>query len=167
MKPDPLPSRDFQSLASTGRQAGSAFVHVALGVLWRDAGRQREILLTKRPAGVHRAGDWELPGGKVEDSESPVDALKREVREELDVNVDNLSITWLCICEHEYDDRTVRLETFLVHLPSGTEPGARKRFEHQWLPVEAIDTVQFPPANAPITREIIRRLTPYPVDHGS
>ncbi|HET7301385.1 MAG TPA: (deoxy)nucleoside triphosphate pyrophosphohydrolase [Oleiagrimonas sp.] len=55
-------------------------MHVAAGVLVDAEGR---VLLAERPPGKHLAGDWEFPGGKLEPGETAVDALRRELREEL------------------------------------------------------------------------------------
>ena len=49
--------------------------------------RDDEFLLTRRAADSHLGGRWEFPGGKVDDDESPEDALHREIREELGVRV--------------------------------------------------------------------------------
>ena len=59
-------------------------VIVAAAALVRDDGR---LLLAQRPEGKTMAGLWEFPGGKVEAGESPQAALKRELREELSVDV--------------------------------------------------------------------------------
>jgi 8-oxo-dGTP diphosphatase len=65
-------------------------VEVAVGVLVRDDG---DFLLTSRPAGKEYAGYWEFPGGKLETGESVEQALKRELHEELGIEV-MLSEPW-------------------------------------------------------------------------
>jgi 8-oxo-dGTP diphosphatase len=64
-------------------------VEVAVGVLVeRDAqGREGRFLLTSRPAGKVYAGYWEFPGGKVEAGETVEQALARELREEIDIQI--------------------------------------------------------------------------------
>ena len=55
------------------------------------------VLLTQRPAGLHLAGSWEFPGGKLEPGESPEEALAREIREECGVEIevgDALDVTY-------------------------------------------------------------------------
>ena len=64
--------------------ADRAQVQVAVGVLIQSNG---EFLLTSRPAGKPYAGYWEFPGGKVEQGESTHDALCRELREEIGIEV--------------------------------------------------------------------------------
>ncbi|MEO6690626.1 MAG: (deoxy)nucleoside triphosphate pyrophosphohydrolase, partial [Dokdonella sp.] len=64
----------------------SASIRVVAGVLRDSRGR---LLLAERPPGKHLAGLWEFPGGKCEDGEAPVDALARELREEIGVIVES------------------------------------------------------------------------------
>jgi 8-oxo-dGTP diphosphatase len=72
--------------ASLARQVGieRALVQVAVGVLFRPDGA---FLLTTRPSGKVYAGYWEFPGGKVEPGETVHDALRRELHEELGINL--------------------------------------------------------------------------------
>ena len=59
-------------------------IHVVAGIL-RDA--QARVLLAQRPAGKHLAGLWEFPGGKCEPGEPPEHALRRELHEEIGVEI--------------------------------------------------------------------------------
>ena len=69
-----------------------------------------EILLSKRPKNKHLAGFWEFPGGKVETGEVPEIALIREIKEELDININNKCIAPLSFSEFNYKSRS----TFLL-----------------------------------------------------
>ncbi len=82
---------------------------VAVGVLINADGL---VLTAQRPAGKHMAGAWEFPGGKVDVGETVIEALSRELCEELDVRV--VSAEPLLEHEHEYPDRIVKLCVFLV-----------------------------------------------------
>ena len=62
----------------------SKLVHVAVGVI---LGRDGKILIARRPSNVHQGGLWEFPGGKVDDGETVTQALKRELKEELAINI--------------------------------------------------------------------------------
>ena len=92
-------------------------LHVAVGVILRDG----ELFIAKRQGDQHLAGLWEFPGGKVEANETVLDALKRELHEELGINVINAEP--LIEQRHEYDIRTVVLDCWLVTEFSGEAHG--------------------------------------------
>jgi mutator protein MutT len=89
-------------------------VAVAAAVIFRDGPRGREFLLGQRAPGTFYPGYWEFPGGKVEPGESPVDALKRELDEELGIRVLDCS-PWLTL-SHVYEHAHVRLHFFRVEV---------------------------------------------------
>lgn len=93
-------------------------IHVAAAVLERDDGR---VLLAERPADKPWAGYWELPGGKIEPGEPPVQALARELREELGIDID-AAWAWLTY-EHTHTGRRVRLHFYRVPGWRGTPHG--------------------------------------------
>ena len=88
-------------------------VDVAVGILRND----NKVLLAQRPPPKPYHGWWEFPGGKVENNESPEQALKRELKEELGINIDGCS-PWI-IRHHSYEHASVRLHFFLVSQWSG------------------------------------------------
>ncbi|TEB15706.1 CTP pyrophosphohydrolase [Pelotomaculum sp. FP] len=72
--------------------------------------RGSEILISQRLKGAHRGLKWEFPGGKIEPGESPEECLRREIKEELDLDIrvgDRLMIV-----EHQYKELRV-----ILHLP--------------------------------------------------
>jgi 8-oxo-dGTP diphosphatase len=83
-------------------------VNVAVGILMKPNG---DVLLGQRPEGKPMAGYWEFPGGKVEPGESIFDALKRELREELGVEIASAE-PW-CGIEHQYAHAHVRLHFYI------------------------------------------------------
>ena len=84
--------------------ATTTHMDVAVGVVTCDDGR---VLLAERPEGKPWAGYWEFPGGKFEPGENPVQALARELHEELGVELDT-AYPWITR-EYSYPDRAVRL----------------------------------------------------------
>jgi 8-oxo-dGTP diphosphatase len=74
--------------------------------------REGRVLIAERPAGKHMAGRWEFPGGKVIGGESEAQALAREIREELGVDI-TLSRPLMRLA-HSYDDRDVELSMWIV-----------------------------------------------------
>ena len=84
-------------------------IHVVAGVLYDQHGR---LLIAQRPAGKVLAGRWEFPGGKVADGEGAQQALVRELREELGLEV--VGATRLMYYAVRYPDRTVWLDVWVV-----------------------------------------------------
>ncbi|MGN6389227.1 MAG: NUDIX domain-containing protein [Burkholderiaceae bacterium] len=77
---------------------------VAVGILMRQNG---DVLLAQRPPGKPYAGYWEFPGGKLERGETVIEALQRELMEELGVAIQDAE-PWCCV-EHRYPHAHVRL----------------------------------------------------------
>src|ERR1700757_2928412 len=91
---------------------------------------QGRILIAQRPPGKHMAGRWEFPGGKVAPGESEEQALIRELREELGVEV---SVSrHLMRLTHSYDDRDVELSMWIVEGFSG-EPQSLDGQRLKWV----------------------------------
>ncbi len=119
-------------------------IHVVAGALFDSQGR---ILIAQRPPGKHMAGGWEFPGGKVESGEQPLDGLKRELREELGVEV--LEAAPLIAYEHGYSDRRVLLDLWLVSRYSG-EPRSVEGQPLQWVMIDELETVGLLEADRPM-----------------
>ena len=82
---------------------------VVAAALFDESGR---VLIAERPPGKHMAGRWEFPGGKVNPAESEGEALVRELREELGVEV--TASTPFMRLRHSYGDRDVELSLWIV-----------------------------------------------------
>ncbi|MES1988903.1 MAG: Nudix family hydrolase [Pseudomonadota bacterium] len=130
--------------------------HAAVGVIQREDGW---VLLAERPVGKPWAGYWEFPGGKVEDGETPQQALKRELQEELGIEVTSL-YPWLTRSfdyEAKYNAagqldspaKTVKLHFFIITKWDG-EPRSLENQLLIWQPPEKIEVSPMLPANAPI-----------------
>jgi 8-oxo-dGTP diphosphatase len=109
------------------------------------------FLLTRRQAGVHLAGLWEFPGGKVAPGESHEHALRREMQEELGTDVDVGHI--VSTAAHAYDDRHVTLHFYSCGLAGIPVPQLGQ--EMRWVPRAELRTLGFPPAD----QELIAMLT--------
>jgi len=108
------------------------------------------FLVTRRPEGVHLAGLWEFPGGKIDPAESHADALRREMREELDADVDVGALIF--DITHAYPERTVALYFYRCTLKQRPRPLLGQ--EMQWVKRSQLASLGFPPAD----EELIRRL---------
>ena len=112
------------------------------------------FLVTRRPDGVHLAGLWEFPGGKIDPSESHADALRREMREELDTDVEVLDLVFQTT--HAYPERAVALYFYRCVLKQRPRPQLGQ--EMQWIKRSALSILGFPPAD----EALIRLLTAEP-----
>ncbi len=79
-------------------------MRVVAGALFDARGR---VLIAQRPPGTHMAGRWEFPGGKIKAGETELEALRRELREELGVTLD--SAERMLELSHDYAERRVQL----------------------------------------------------------
>ena len=122
-------------------------VHVAVGVVLNNG----LVFLTKRAENVHQGGKWEFPGGKVEQGESVHQALHRELQEE--INIDTLSCIPLIDIQHDYGDKQVRLEVFVVDNYQG-EPCAQEGQDESWFTIQELTTLDFPAANQAIVEKL-------------
>jgi len=123
-------------------------VHVAVGVISDGA---RRILVSRRPEHVHQGGLWEFPGGKVEAGETVEQALRRELMEELAIDV-RASHSLLTI-QHDYTDKSVYLDVWWVSGFDG-EPQGREGQPWCWIDAAELHTLAFPEANRPILAAI-------------
>jgi len=127
----------------------TAPVEVAVAVLIRMDGR---VLLARRPAGKVYAGYWEFPGGKVEPGESAQDALEREIREELAVQVERAH-PWITHV-FTYPHATVRLHFYRVLAWRG-EPHPAEHDELSWERPESVGVAPLLPANGPVLQALL------------
>ena len=109
------------------------------------------FLVTRRPDGVHLAGLWEFPGGKIDPAESHADALKREMREELDADVEVLDLVFETT--HAYPERAVALYFYRCVLKQRPRPLLGQQM--QWIKRSELGSLGFPPAD----EDLIRLLT--------
>lgn len=119
-------------------------IHVMAAVIRRADGC---ILIAKRPDTAHQGGLWEFPGGKLEDGESRLDGLARELLEELGIHVTNAEP--LIDIRHDYPDKSIRLDVWSVSAFSGEAHGAEGQ-QVRWVAPGDLGEYDFPAANKPI-----------------
>jgi len=118
---------------------------------------QRRVLLAQRPAGKKMAGLWEFPGGKVEDNETPEEALVRELHEELGIDVDAADLEPLAFASHTYDDFHLLMPLFDCPTWRGT-PQAKEGQTLAWVNADALSSYAMPPADLPLIEPLRRAL---------
>ncbi|NYE28096.1 8-oxo-dGTP diphosphatase [Rhodanobacter sp. K2T2] len=123
-------------------------MHVMAGLMIDGEGR---VLLAERPQGKHLAGFWEFPGGKLEAGELPLEALARELREELGIELQSaqplIRVPWT------YDDRRLVLDAWRVDAWLGA-PQSLEGQALQWCYPAAIDPESMTPADRPILQAL-------------
>jgi len=125
-------------------------IEVAAAVIHDAAGR---FLLAQRPPGKAFEGYWEFPGGKVESGESAADAMRRELHEELGIDVEgDAAYPWLTR-DFEYPHVSVRLRFFRIYRWRG-EPHGREGQRFAWQITGALNVAPILPANGPILRAL-------------
>lgn len=99
-----------------------------------------QLLITQRALDSHYGGYWELPGGKIEDKETAIEALRREVKEELGFTVNKAVL--IATLEHTVD-------FFLYHVQdySGTLSLNAKQLSSKWVLAHELDDYSFPETN--------------------
>lgn len=119
-----------------------------VGAIIRDGDR---YLVGQRAANKAQGGLWEFMGGKIEPGETPEQALARECREELALEIENEHIIDSVV--HEYPEKTIRLTLILCSPKSGSVPKALEHQQIRWVTRSEMDALDFAPAD----RELIRK----------
>ena len=114
------------------------------------------VFATQRGYGAFKDG-WEFPGGKIEENETPQEALVREIREELDteIAVGDLFDT----VEYDYPDFHLSMKCYICTVVSGNLV-LKEHEAARWLNRENLDSVDWLPADL----DLIRKLKEYPGD---
>lgn len=122
-------------------------IEVVAAIIVRD----RRIFATQRGYGEWKDW-WEFPGGKIEHGETPEDALKREIREELatEIEVDELLTT----VEYDYPKFHLTMHCYLCTIISG-DLSLLEHEDARWLAIDELDSVKWLPAD----KDVIEKLS--------
>lgn len=125
----------------------NTWIPVVAGILKKDS----KVLLGLRPQEKSLPGVWEFPGGKIENGESPEEALKRELREELGIQAEigNLSVA----TTHTYGDIGILLLFYQVPFWKG-EPKTVHHNDLKWMTLGELENVDLPEANKKVLDKI-------------
>ena len=138
-------------LPMTESRAPLPHKQIGVAVIYDSDGR---ILIDRRKQEGLLGGLWEFPGGKIEPNETFEDCVRREIKEELDIEIE--VIDPLIVIDHTYSHFKVTLNVFNCSHISG-EPKPLECDEIKWVTLDEIDNYPFPKANAQIIAAIRER----------
>lgn len=124
-------------------------IYVVGAVIWENG----KILCAQRGPDKSLPYLWEFPGGKIEKEESPQEALKREIQEEMKCEIEIGEQVEHTV--YEYDFGTVHLTTFSCRLIEGV-PVLTEHTSIKWLPPENLQTLEWAPADIPAIERLSR-----------
>ena len=124
---------------------------VAAALIWRESCGERQFMICRRPPEKARGLLWEFVGGKLEPGETGEQALARECREELDIDVEATGT--FAVVDHVYPDITIRLTVYNARIRAG-EPRLLEHVDLKWITPAEIPEYEFCPADEEILEKI-------------
>ena len=109
------------------------------------------ILISQRPQHKNMGGLWEFPGGKIETSETPENALIRELKEELDIDVSESCLAPLTFASHRYDNFHLVMFLYVCRVWNGI-PIPKEKQKLKWVALTNLNEYPMPPADKPLIR---------------
>jgi len=125
-------------------------IRVAAGIVWKDP---QTVLCSQRPQDKPMPGYWEFPGGKLEAGETALQALTRELQEELGITVLEARL-WRKIT-HDYPENGIRVHLSFFHvIRFSGNPAGREGQQYVWKDYRQARSLNFLPADAELVREL-------------
>ena len=112
-----------------------------------------KILIARRKGGKHLEFKWEFPGGKVDEDETEVEALKRELKEEF--SIDTLVRDFVAESLFKYDHININLRAYLTEIVAG-EIELNDHDKIAWVNPNQLSSFDFAPADLPIIDSILK-----------
>jgi 8-oxo-dGTP diphosphatase len=133
----------------SNRPASKPRIEVGAAVIFNHG----NILISQRDNSSHLSGLWEFPGGKREDHETFEQCVRREIQEELNVEVAVQDL--FAAVEYEYAEKIVFLKFYRCQYVSGEAKALGCR-QFQWVPPSNLPSYSFPPANQTVIQKLIQ-----------
>ena len=111
------------------------------------------VLLARRPEGKAMGGQWEFPGGKIDPGETPEQALIRELKEELGIDVTESCLAPLAFASHDYDHFHLLMPLYAIRQWRG-RPEAREGQTLAWVSKDKLNSYPMPPADIPLVAQL-------------
>ncbi|MBB6730689.1 (deoxy)nucleoside triphosphate pyrophosphohydrolase [Cohnella zeiphila] len=124
-------------------------IEVAAAIIENDQGK---ILIARRGPGKPQARLWEFPGGKLEAGESAADCLRRELAEEMAIEIEPTE--WFGVNEHDYGTFRIRLIAYRAAFAGG-EVRLSDHDEYRWAAKRELDQYEWAPADVPFVRKLL------------
>ncbi len=123
---------------------------VAAIILWNG-----KILCMQRNAGKYHyvSYKYEFPGGKIEPGESNIEALTRELREEMDIEVEISDKDYFLTVHHDYPDFSITMHSYLCRVSNNCFT-RKEHAAHQWLDKSELHTLDWASADIPIVKKL-------------
>jgi len=123
-------------------------IEVVAAIIYRDG----KILCTKRADKGEVALKWEFPGGKIEPFETKLDALKREIKEELDCEI--IIKSFFTTVEYQYNSFYLVMHSYICEMKDETFI-LKEHVDSCWLQKESLYDLDWAPADIPIIHKIV------------
>ena len=123
-------------------------LHVAAAIISNEEG---SLLIARRKPNKAQGGMWEFPGGKLEHGETAAECLRRELLEEM--NIDIAPYAWFGENEHDYGTVKIRLTAMRATYESGTIT-LNDHDTYSWASLDELDNYSWAPADVPFVRRL-------------
>ena len=107
------------------------------------------VLISQRPVGKSMSGLWEFPGGKLQENETPEQALIRELSEELGIDTKESCLAPIGFASHSYDDFHLLMPVFVCRVWEGI-PQPKEGQRIAWVTLTELSSYPMPPADKPL-----------------